>query len=64
MVFKSVNIFFDRSFFDDGIDEFINKGEIEVVMEIDYFIDKELEDGKIKLLNIFQDFVDIGFSEF
>ena len=63
MIFKSVNIFSDRSLFDDGTDESTNKGETEVVTETDHSIDKESEDGKTKLLNTSQDSVDTGFSE-
>lgn len=59
MIFKSVNIFSDRSLFDDGTDESTNK----VVTETDHSIDKESEDGKTKLLNTSQDSVDTGFSE-
>ena len=63
MIFKSVNIFSDRSLFDDGTDESTNKGETEVVTETDHSIDKESEDGKTKLLNTSQDSADTGFSE-
>ena len=60
---KSDNIFFDKSLFDDGMEESCNYVEHESVMETNQITGKESEDTKARPLPSSQDSTDTGFSE-
>ena len=63
IMFKSDNIFSDKSLFDDGSDETINKGETDIAMETNQSTEKESEDVQTKAEHSSQDSTDTGFSE-
>ena len=62
VVFKSDNIFADKSLFDDGTEESVKK-EVEhgIVIETNQITEKESEDAKARTSS--QDSMDTGFSE-
>lgn len=60
---KSNDIFSDKSLFDDGTEESINKADIDSVMETDHAEVKDVEDTKAKAVHSSQDSTDTGFSE-
>lgn len=61
--FKGDNIFSDKSLFDDGIEESVNKVENNSVMETDHTVEKDSEDTKARAVHSSQDSTDTGFSE-
>ena len=60
---KSNNIFFDKSLFDDGMEESGNYIEHESVMETNQMTEKESENTKARPVPSSQDSTDTGFSE-
>ncbi|XP_078347147.1 uncharacterized protein LOC144632387 isoform X2 [Oculina patagonica] len=61
--FKDNNIFSDKSLFDDGTEESVNKVDSDIVMETDQTVEKGLEDTKARAMHSSQDSTDTGFSE-
>ena len=61
--FKSNDIFSDKSLFDDGTEESINKADVDSVMEADHTEVKDVEDTKAKAVHSSQESTDTGFSE-
>ena len=60
---KSDNIFFDKSLFDDGMEESGNYVEHDSVMETNQMTEKESEDNKAGPVPSSQDSTNTGFSE-
>lgn len=60
---KSDNIFFDKSLFDDGMEESGNYVNHDSVMETNQMTEKESEDTKAGPVSSSQDSADTGFSE-
>ena len=60
---KTDNIFFDKSLFDDGMEESGNYVEHDSVMETNQMTERESEDTKARPVPSSQDSTDTGFSE-
>ncbi|XP_078355975.1 ATPase family AAA domain-containing protein 5-like [Oculina patagonica] len=60
---KGNSIFSDKSLFDDGTEESVDKVENDVVMKTYQTVEKGLEDTKARAMHSSQDSTDTGFSE-
>jgi len=63
VAFKSDSIFFDKSLFDDGMEESCNNIEHGSIMETNQITEKESDDTKARSVPSSQDSTDTGFSE-